>query len=134
MCDDCWREAGSPTDWTPQTGQLLALIADLYRIHPTGGPLHSVVDDWNLDGVIEPYYDGWNAADLDALYYEGVPLADLDPEAPAVIEQLGVSTRTLCDGIAAILNGMTVRERYATMAYNDGFLDRPPRPAERVEA
>jgi hypothetical protein len=134
MCDTCWRDAGSPKDWTPQTGQLLALIDDLYRIHPTGGPLHVVLDDWNLDGTITPYYDGCDPADLDALHYEGIPIADLDPAAPAVVEQLGISTRTLCDRIAGLLNDMTDAQRYAALAYHEGFVERPTGEAERQTA
>jgi hypothetical protein len=124
VCDTCWTDVGSPKDWTPQTAELVALIADLYRIHAVGGPLHSVLDDWNLDGTIEPYYSDWDADDLDALH-------QLDPPAPAVDGQPGVSTRSLCDRIAAILNDMTADQRYAALAYHDGYL---PRPAtERAE-
>lgn len=125
MCDDCWHQAGSPTDWTPQTQRLVELIGELYDIHPTGGPLHVVLDDWNLDGTIEPSYDRWDGSDLDALYFDGWPVAVLDPGAPAVTEHLGVSTRGLCDQIAELLNGMTNPQRYAALAYWDGFVARP---------
>ncbi len=126
MCDGCWHMAGSPTDWTPQTPQLLELIEDLYAIHPTGGPLRTVLGDWNLDRtIIEPSYDGWSGVDLDALHCDGWPLADLPPEAPAVTEGLGRSMRQICDEIAKLLNGMTVAQRYAALAYRDGFVARP---------
>jgi hypothetical protein len=122
MCDSCWRDAGSPTERTPDTARLVELIGKLYEIHATGGPLHSVLDDWNLDtAVIEPYYDGWRAEDLDALWYGDIPFAELDPLAPAVVERLGVSTRALCDEIAALLNAMTVTQRISALAYADGF-------------
>lgn len=102
------------SDLDPRPAARLAyLVTQLYKIHPVGGPLHVVLDDHNLDGVIQPYYDGWTDADLDADYYEGWSIADLPPEAPAVVEGLGVSTRALCDEIAALLNGMTVSQREA---------------------
>lgn len=85
---------------------LTELIDELYQIHPTGGPLHVVLDDGNIDGEIKPWYDGWTAEELDARYYQGWPIPELDPQAPAVIEGLGRSTRQLCDEIAAILNAM----------------------------
>jgi hypothetical protein len=105
MCDGCWREAGSPTERTPDTARLVELIGKLYEIHPTGGPLHAVLDDWNLDtAVIEPYYDGWRDEDLDDALWHG-----------------GVSTRALCDEIAALLNAMIVTQRISALAYADGF-------------
>jgi len=126
MCDNCWREAGSPTERTPDTARLVELIGKLYEIHPTGGPLHSVLDDWNLDGHIEPYWRGWSDEDLDALWYGGIPFDELDPQAPAVVERLGVSTRAVCTEIAALLNAMTESQRYAALAYADGFIPEPP--------
>ena len=97
MCADCWQKAGSPTERTPETSELVDLIHRLYLDHITGGPLHVVLDDWNLDGRIEPYYDGWDA------------------------EALADGTRETCDRIAAILNGMTSDQRYAALAYADGI-------------
>ena len=99
MCSTCWEEHGSPADWTPQTARFIELVGTLYGElgHSTGGPLHVVLDDWNLDGPIEPYYS------------------------------LGDSrkTREVCDEIVAILNDWTPTERYAAMAHLDGFVQRP---------
>lgn len=90
---------------------LIDLIRELYAIHPTGGPLHSVLDDGNLDGTIRPYYDCFTDEELDELYSDGWKIADLDPQAPVVVERLGRSTRQICDQIAAIMNTMTVEDR-----------------------
>lgn len=49
MCLRCWEEAGSPTELPDDAEELLALIDELYKIEPTGGPLHIVLDDWNLE-------------------------------------------------------------------------------------
>lgn len=90
---------------------LIALIRELYRIHPTGGPLHVVLDDGNLEGRVRPYYDCFTDEELDEIYYDGTRVADLDPEAPVVKEGLGSSTRELCDRIAALMNVMAVEDR-----------------------
>lgn len=126
MCRDCWDDAGRPADITPDTARLVELIGRLYEIHPTGGPLHVELDDWNIDGArIRPDFSGWSAADLDALWYAGFPIAELDPNAPAVVEQLGVSTRMLCLRICRLLNGMTLVQRYAALAYSERFITLP---------
>jgi hypothetical protein len=100
--------------------RIAELLAALYAIHPVGGPLHVEVDDGNLDGVITPWYDGWPGGDLDELWFEGVPIAELSPMAPAVVEGLGMSTRQICDELAALLNAMTVEEREAVVARHHG--------------
>lgn len=92
------------------------LLTELYAIHPVGGPLHTAVDDYNLDGMIMPYYACYSDADLDALYYDGWPITELSPEAPAVVEGLGRSLRQICDELAALLNAMSVAEREAAVA------------------
>lgn len=127
MCDNCWREAGSPTERTPNTDRLVKLIEQLYEIHCVGGPLHVVLDDWNVDvTVVEPWYDGYSSEELDALWYGPTPIAELSPQAPAVVEGLGTSMRALCDEIAALLNGMTVAQRYAALAYRKGLIPANP--------
>lgn len=126
MCDTCYGEAGSPTERTADTGRLVQAVRDLYAIHPTGGPLHVVLDDWNVDCEhVAPSYEHYDAADLDALYYQGWSLAELPPEAPAVTEGLGRSTRQLCDEIATLLTAMTMDQRYAALAYAHGLIDTP---------
>jgi hypothetical protein len=92
--------------------RLTELIVELYKIHAVGGPLHVVLDDRNLDGVIEPYYDCYSEDELDELWYGGWRIAELDLGAPAVAKGLGRSMRQLCDEIAAVLNGMDEDERY----------------------
>lgn len=97
-------------EWT--FGRLTELIVALYKIHAVGGPLHSVLDDGNLDGTIEPYYDCYDDEELDELWYDGIRIAELHPKAPAVTEGLGRSMRQLCDEIAALLNAMPEDQRY----------------------
>lgn len=104
MCIDCWNEAGKPTEVsdTEALAELLVLIRVLYEDHGAGGPLHTVLDDWNLDGEISPYWMH---------------------DEPAVLEYH-------CLRIAALLNAMPLDERIAAMAYADGFIAPPPPPPE----
>lgn len=51
MCLNCWEEAGSPTELPENADELIQLIKELYATEKggTGGPLHIVLDDWNLE-------------------------------------------------------------------------------------
>jgi hypothetical protein len=108
MCGGCWEESGSPTEWTPETAPFIELHDELYLLEPVGGPLHAVLDDWNLGGLIEPYWSALNC--------------DLDDDHPDAVR-----TRELCTEIAVILNAWTEPQRYAAMAYASGFIPRPDR-------
>lgn len=108
MCAGCWAGMDHPKDPGPNVDRVLHLIAELYKIHPTGGPLHCELDDWNLDAeVITPMY-----AIPARGGYPGHP-DDYSPEIHAV-----------CDELAALLTEMTLDQRYAVLAFNDGFLAR----------
>ncbi len=102
MCHDCWVEAGSPADWNDAVAEAVDLVDELYAQDDAagGGPLHCELDDWNVDitGPFEPY---------------GSP-GNWSPE-----------TWQLSLRIAELLSGMTVDERYATLAYHEKFLPRP---------
>lgn len=130
MCIDCWNERGRPANWSPEIGRALGLVTELYEIHPTGGPLHTSIDDWNLEYEVVPWYGGWSDEDLEALWYGGVLIADLDSGAPAVVEGLGRSTRQICDELAALLSSMQVEDRASVLAYHWGYA---PTPAETEE-
>jgi hypothetical protein len=108
MCGDCWARAGEPDDWTTLTPRFIDAVRELYQLEPMGGPLHAVLDDWNLRGQIEPY---WPAAGI---------AGDLDDDDPDMAR-----IATLCTELAAILNGWTEPQRYAALAYERGYLDRP---------
>lgn len=114
MCVNCWNEAGQPANWTPEIAEALALVRELYAIHPTGGPLHVQLDDWNIDGDIVPIYKGWLPRQLEARYLDGWPVDD-EAQVP------GRSLRQLCDEIAAKMGPMTLEDRMSVLAYHDGF-------------
>jgi hypothetical protein len=110
MCGDCWDRAGQPVEWTAQTARFIELHDALYELEPVGGPLHTVLDDWNLKGQIEPYWPSLGIAR---------DLEDDDPDMQRI--------RDLCTEIAAILNDWTESQRYAAMAYASDYLQRPER-------
>jgi hypothetical protein len=115
VCGSCWEDHGAPTEWTPQTARFIELHDALYQLEPAGGPLHTVLDDWNLKGQIEPYWESLGIAR---------DLEDDDPDMQRI--------RNLCTEIAAILNGWTEPQRYAAMAYADDYLPRPGTSIETV--
>lgn len=123
MCVDCWNEAGRPANQSPEIARAVELVRALYDIHPTGGPLHVVVDDWNLeDEFLIPYYVGYSGEELDELYYGAWKIADLPPEAPAVVEGLGRSMRQICDELSALLLSMPTEDRMSVLAHHGGYV------------
>jgi hypothetical protein len=97
MCVDCWNQAGQPANWTPEIAKTLGLVRELYAIHPTGGPLHVALDDWNVEGDIKPYY----------------------------LDEADENAREVCDQIAAKLNAMTLKDRYSVLAYHGRYAEPP---------
>ena len=55
MCEGCWAEAGRPTALPANAAEFADLHRQLYEVEAVGGPMHSVLDDWNLVGHISPY-------------------------------------------------------------------------------
>jgi hypothetical protein len=113
MCRGCWDYEGEfPAAWSPPIARAVVLWRRLYDElgEPTGGPLHVYLDDYNLDlDVIEPhYYEPRLGPNGDEPYAADVP--------------------AVCDELAALLNAMTLPERYTVMAYADAFHKAPGAP------
>lgn len=68
MCDDCWkRYYDSATSSDPCVIRASEAIREVYDYHLSGGGLHIVIDDWNLDdGSIEFCKDHIEATGYDA--------------------------------------------------------------------
>ena len=49
MCENCWRDHGAPTKWTPEIARCAELIADVFDDSCVGAEAHIAIDDWNLD-------------------------------------------------------------------------------------
>lgn len=123
MCIQCWDGAGRPANRSPVIDRAVELVRALYDIHAVGGPMHVVVDDWNLeDEFLVPYYEGYDDEELDALYVGSVAIAELDPLAPVVVEGLGRSMRQICDELSALLLSMPMEDRMSVLAHHDGLV------------
>lgn len=93
MCRGCWIGYNSPSHVTPQIDEAATLIRELYAREPVGGPLHAVLDDWNIDGAIEPW----------------------EPE------MWSSETRAIADRIAALFNAMPEVDRASALAHAGGL-------------
>jgi hypothetical protein len=49
MCKDCWQEFGAPIIDSPAIREAARLAKALLEEFPTGGAMHIVVDDFNID-------------------------------------------------------------------------------------
>ena len=49
MCSECWGQHGSPKIDSSSVRDAVAKIARVYNFYATGGGLHIVVDDFNID-------------------------------------------------------------------------------------
>lgn len=99
MCEGCWADYGSPRDVPEDADQIVAQFEDLYsRDHcSTGGPLHVVLDDWNLeDEHLGPWED------------------ERDPWPPDVME--------LATKISTRLRELPIDQRAAVLALWEGWI------------
>lgn len=89
MCYHCWQDYGSPTALPDNGAELASLIAELYDQEDggTGGPLHVLLDDYNLE-YVEPYMP----------------------------ETYSETTQRLTEAIAAGMRPLTVPQRGAVIA------------------
>jgi hypothetical protein len=53
VCYFCWAEGGKPSELPENADEIVELINELYAQPDgfTGGPMHVVTDDWNVDCV-----------------------------------------------------------------------------------
>lgn len=135
MCYGCWTEAGKPTLNTPSVRAAAELVAKLYE-HPncaSGGNLHIVTDDWNLEDSNLAFclycieHGGQMQLDAGApdvhQHYNEKKRANPDPPDQLAIERQ-------CHDALVIL---TEEERHSALALEAGFwtLDVPPAEAAK---
>lgn len=58
MCYGCWEEYGKPVIDTPAVREAANSVAEVYAYACTGGNLHIVLDDWNLEDGSLQFCDG----------------------------------------------------------------------------
>lgn len=107
MCQDCYDELGRPNDWNPNVARALELIRTIYQHEPTGGPLHVILDDWNIE-------DG----DIRREAAEPTPYIPYE----FLEEDEAEEVRTAVAELVPLLGSMTVRERASALARYDGYL------------
>lgn len=108
MCGGCWTEAleefSEPAPVTEGVTAAVEAIRALYKVHPVGGELHAVVDDWNTED--------------DSVHWCGD-----DPATGRHPDALDATERTCWDALVAL----TEIERCTALAIHSGYYD----PAEQ---
>ena len=102
MCHSCWEQFGSPVLDTPIVRAAVALIGRVYELHVTGGGVHCIVDDFNIeDEYIER--DGYPGNTPDQIEAE--------------------------ERLVALFETMTILERASALAMYHGYTSvEEPRP------
>lgn len=96
MCEACYISYGSPKKITNKTNECVNIVERIYENYPSGGALHVVLDDWNLEDDIVGYlFDG----------ADGVSLSGDERKC------------------ISLLNDMTIDERATVLAIFDGYYD-----------
>ncbi|SRR5581483_441698 len=124
MCYGCWEDYGKPIIDTEAVSAAAAAVADVYEYACTGGNLHIVLDDWNVE---DSDLDFCNQCIMGAgvmplggstvaahLRYNEQKRANPDPP-----EQLAAERR--CHDL---FRALTEEERASALALHDGFWTR----------
>lgn len=73
MCRSCWNELGRPTSEDPAVIRAAEAIAALYDETFSGGALHIVTDDWNLeDDTLQWCHDSHPLTPVEKAAYEAL--------------------------------------------------------------
>lgn len=122
MSSEEWIELGRPADWNPKVKRALELIRDIYEYAAAGGPLHVILDDWNIeDGDV-----GWAVKDLRDGYFRigpgGVEVTYDPYDAMRLDEDEARQVRDAVAELVPLLAEMTVNERASALARHWGYL------------
>lgn len=102
MCQGCYEKAGKPSIVNVKTVVAAACIDQVYEFSSSGGNLHIVIDDWNVE-------DAHLAHCLERIIKD-----DLSNGAERYLAEM-VCYNSLVD--------LTVEERYSALAIHEGYLD-----------
>lgn len=102
MCESCWEEEGSPCVDSPEVRAAAKLVAEVYEFAPSGGNLHIMLDDWNLEDDSVEFCRRW--------------LRDH-------VEGPGEET------CLTAFEAMSEKERYSALALHSGFWTTDDQPA-----
>lgn len=101
MCMLCWVTYGRPQINNETTRQAAKAIHDVYQYDDSGGGLHVILDDWNLEDEYMERYNGH-----DEIYKLAT---DFDKQLKA--EEYCLS----------LLKSMTIEERASSLALRECF-------------
>lgn len=126
MCDECWKEAGSPAILNEKTRAAAALIDAVYAFDDecgTGGHLHCQLEDWNLEDRF--FEAGDREAIVNGFYCSGSPNWENLPYSDGARK----AQLDCFDALAA----MTQPERESALAFSYGYFDDPEaEPRDRM--
>ena len=109
MCWECWAEDGYPSQTSPAIQRAAQLVRKVYGHWPTGGPMHVVIDDWNLDdGSVR------GCRDAEPRHYYPQPY---DAGPPENFGKAMTAARELAD----LLLAMPEPDRAAALAHFEGW-------------
>lgn len=106
MCSTCWSQNGSPKIVNYKVLEVVGLIKKIYEYSSTGGNLHIVLDDWNID-----------LKSIDWCLKNALKLN---------IHEAGLEELELERKCATLLRSMPLKERASALALNDGFFKSEP--------
>lgn len=113
MCQTCWQEYGGPKIKNNNIELAVWMIGKVYAKHLSGGHLHIVLDDWNLEN-------------------ESLTFCEKQIEDDDLSDMIDGDYQTFKDiehGIMAIFRQMSLDERASTLYWYDlheFFIDKEP--------
>lgn len=100
MCRNCWKQRGSPKIRNERIEKAVEAIAEVHKFHVTGGNLHIVIDDWNIEDRHVLFCD-------EAIYSPNYPFSEEQRTAESVC--------------LAIFRSLSVKERASALALSEGY-------------
>lgn len=101
MCQGCYLEYGQPSLDSKEINHAAQLIRIIYQESGTGGPLHSILDDWNIENEHMEIHENL-----------------LTERERNYSDRLAQTSRDLLE----IFKKMTVPERASSLARAEGFI------------
>lgn len=118
MCIQCWQENEHPQIDNERVRSVALMIAQVYENHCTGGMLHIVIDDWNIEG----HNIRWCLDVAMAEAANGGHGDDIHPDDLALMRRCGEAMLAL-----------TEDERASALALYDGLWASPHLTREQME-
>ncbi len=89
MCEYCWNKY-KPVKISPLVKSIANLVKKIYMFHSTGGSLHIVLDDWNIDNSSLDFCESLIRTNE---YNESRRLLKLEVECINLLKKVDIDTR-----------------------------------------